>query len=1186
MKYSKLVSKKKQYKYSVNICLDLHAEERISDFIPNHTTIEIIREYLGGIIRGNADTHSRILYGSYGTGKSHLLTVLSAVLGHINVKSEGFKGFIKLISQYDNELASDIKNYSKIKNPYLVVPVYSDYSDFVKCITFSLKKELDRNGISVNFKGYYDEALELVNIWSSNEESLNRLKEECKKNNLKLTDLRKGLSSYDTNYEDLFGKIYKGMSYGAMFNSTAGNLIDNLNTANDAIKNSFRGIVFIFDEFGRYVEDYGEELKVKSIQDIAEYCDHSGNDNHIILVSHKQLSLYTRSMKKSVSDEWKKVEGRFKATSINIKYDQCLSLIGHIIPKTDNWESFRKKYAKELNELYNQAYDFKGFMLPPESEGCNPFEDGYPLHPITLFALDRLSKKVAQNERTFFTYLAGDDENALFAQLDGLETSEFHFIGLNSIYDYFEQNIKSYKTDEAYSTYKKLQRAINKLNSDSEDIKTKILKVMAVINIIGDSESLVADRNTLLSVVDGDNKKISSAIDILEKKKIIRYMRQYGYYDFFESSIFDIEEMIEEKIGGINDEMVVSVLNDNFSDFVLYPYEYNEKYFMNRVFLPIFATKSELNRKAFFNRFPDFYDGIVAFVLDEQADEEEYLSLSTLPQRTILLVNGKSKLLSSEVKRYIAIQYYYSKKEELAEEDPSVVNELKLYLSEQESVVSDLIKKWRSLQDKGTFVICERKKITVDSDVSLVAKLSEMMDKSFSKTLKVNNDLVNKNTLTGAMKQARNKALGYVINKDVNCIFDECVYLSPEFNILRSTLIKNGIIDSSILPDSCAIAGEKIHKLENGKAAGKMVMDKIYSLLNGAVDGKLPLKNLYNSLKSEPFGLRDGYIPIIVAFALKKYQNVSLYFHEVEHSYSGEELSKALEDADNYTLFICNWNEDEKMYIEKLEEIFKEFVVKGDSNNRLENLFEAMNNHYTSISKSARTTDIYVSDNTKRYRDIMNLSYKDYNGFFFKELPKIDSNLQELSLLVDDIKHELESVYEKQYVRALRVIKSVLNIKEKSDLKKSIQKIFLSEWNHKSQKAFDYTTNALLDIVSRTESLSEEQIVQNISKAITGFEIQYWTDSKIDEFEEKLKESVNKLNKFNPNASLQEGEMKVTIESAEGAPIISQFSKSELSISGKTMINKMKNTIDSFGESISYEEKISIIAQILADILR
>ena len=175
----------------------------------------------------------------------------------------------------------------------------------------------------------------------------------------------------------IFNTVYAGMSYGAVFNSTAGNLIDNMNIANAAIQDKFRGIVLIFDEFGRYVEDYADEIKVKTIQDLAEYCDHSENDNHLILVSHKQLSLYTNSMKKSISDEWKKVEGRFKPTSINVKYDQCLSLIGHIIPKTAVWETFKEKNKNDLTNLYDQAWEFKGFMLPPKIGKESPFEDGF-----------------------------------------------------------------------------------------------------------------------------------------------------------------------------------------------------------------------------------------------------------------------------------------------------------------------------------------------------------------------------------------------------------------------------------------------------------------------------------------------------------------------------------------------------------------------------------------------------------------------------------------------------------------------------------------------------------------------------------------------------------------------------------------------------------------------------------------
>ncbi len=162
MNYTKLISKRKEYKYSVNICLDLRDEDRLSSFIPNVTTTEILREYLGGIIRGNTETHSRILYGSYGTGKSHLLTVLSAILGHINTSGEGIKNLTKLIAKYDSELAADIKGFVAEGKPYLVVPVYADYDDFGKCITFSLKRELEQEGVSICFKGFYDEAYELV----------------------------------------------------------------------------------------------------------------------------------------------------------------------------------------------------------------------------------------------------------------------------------------------------------------------------------------------------------------------------------------------------------------------------------------------------------------------------------------------------------------------------------------------------------------------------------------------------------------------------------------------------------------------------------------------------------------------------------------------------------------------------------------------------------------------------------------------------------------------------------------------------------------------------------------------------------------------------------------------------------------------------------------------------------------
>lgn len=227
----------------------------------------------------------------------------------------------------------------------------------------------------------------------------------------------------------------------------------------------------------------------------------------------------------------------------------------------------------------------------------------------------------------------------------------------------------------------------------------------------------------------------------------------------------------------------------------------------------------------------------------------------------------------------------------------------------------------------------------------------------------------------------------------------------------------------------------------------------------------------------------------------------------------------------------------------------------------------------------------YVSDLAKAYRNIMNLSYKDYNKFFFETLPSLNGNLQELVIQLSNIKKELESVSEKQYVRALRVVKQVFDVDENEDLIVALHSLYVDSWEEKSQRAFDYTTNGVLDIVSKVNDYTEEEFVNELAKVVTGFELSYWADNKINDFEEILRDTVNRLHEYNPTEGLQEGEMKITIESSDGNPIISQFSQSELSSTGQMMLNKMKSTLGNFGGSVSYEEKISIMAQMLKEII-
>lgn len=44
MNYTSLITKKKQYKYSVNISFDMKDDEKLAGFIPNITTTEILND--------------------------------------------------------------------------------------------------------------------------------------------------------------------------------------------------------------------------------------------------------------------------------------------------------------------------------------------------------------------------------------------------------------------------------------------------------------------------------------------------------------------------------------------------------------------------------------------------------------------------------------------------------------------------------------------------------------------------------------------------------------------------------------------------------------------------------------------------------------------------------------------------------------------------------------------------------------------------------------------------------------------------------------------------------------------------------------------------------------------------------------------------------------------------------------
>lgn len=1184
--YSDLIRIEGEYNYSANIQFDMENDRKLLRFIPNETTVELLKGYFLDITRSNPEHHARILYGSYGTGKSHFLTVLSMLLGKVYTDGLAYKSFLSRIDGYDHNLAMDINGFvnDSSRKPLLIVPIVFDFDDFDRCIYFSLKRKLDLIGKKVSFKTFFGQASSLIDQWKTSKESALRLNEACSKAHVDLAELEELLARFDRKAESKFQKVFAEMTYGVKYIYEVANIADNITQANEAIADDYSGIVFIFDEFGRYIEDNIKTIKVKAVQNLAEFCDHSAENNHIILVSHKEISQYTQRFGKAIANEWKKVEGRYNATPINDKQDQCLSLIRNILPKDEKtWKLFSKRFAKELGRMYSEATDFRGFLIDTGTD-TNPFEGGFPLHPISLFALDKLSKRVAQNERTFFTYLASKDDNSLYRFLNSHDLDEFHFVGIDEVFDYFAPSVKSTQSDASYEWYKELQSALSKNHSNSDDNtpEVKILKVIATIGIINDASTLVANKATIQSVIDCPNEVISNAVEGLCERKIIKYSGAYDRYDFFEASIYDVEEMINDESQSVTDEAVISTLNEEFVNFALYPHAYNREYKISRVFVPVFANIQSITKKIFANKFGKYYDGLLVMLLsarDESAQDITHLSSEL--SRAILFANLETDDLRINVKKYISVKYLESQKAKYNEKDPAFEKELGYFKDELRITISGQIEDWKNCFDSSSIIsVNGREQKEVDSFARLSEIASNIMYSSYPDTLIVNNELINKNIISGSIASAKKNVVANIIRGAQASNYYDVQFLSPDYISVRSVLIKNGF----------ATTNENVTM--NALSDGCMPQEKVKEALNAFISkGKteaVSFEELYVTLKEPPYGMRTGYMSLLFSHILMPYKkSLIISSHGTEQELSVELFEEIVRRPQDYSYTIADWDRDQLDYLDSLEQIFADYInATSLSKNRLKAIYDAMMSHYKNVSKFARTTQAYVSENTKQYRKILEKSAANYSTFLFAKLKNIGGNYEKTVELIKQIKTELDDAIQALGRDVAVSICTILNSSPNTPVAKVIADNYEKSWQFKRSKSFDYYTNAFLDLAGKIDRVMDDySVVLKFSKALTGFELLYWNDSHKDEFVEKLQDVNNKLDAYQDTAELKDKESKITILSSNGDEKSVVFDRNELSSLSQTVRNKIQSTFSNYGLAISYDEKVQILLSLLEGLM-
>ena len=76
---SKMISVASGFQYSVNIGYDLNNEDKLKNFIPTKSALELLEDILLSTNPSSTE-RARILIGAYGKGKSHIVLMILSML--------------------------------------------------------------------------------------------------------------------------------------------------------------------------------------------------------------------------------------------------------------------------------------------------------------------------------------------------------------------------------------------------------------------------------------------------------------------------------------------------------------------------------------------------------------------------------------------------------------------------------------------------------------------------------------------------------------------------------------------------------------------------------------------------------------------------------------------------------------------------------------------------------------------------------------------------------------------------------------------------------------------------------------------------------------------------------------------------------------------------------------------------
>jgi len=319
------------------------------------------------------------------------------------------------------------------------------------------------------------------------------------------------------------------------------------------------GVLIVIDELGKFLEYesyHPQHREIHLLQLLAEHAlQNHAAPLHVVVMLHQAFEYYSHRLGKHLREEWQKVQGRYNAIAFLEPAEQTLKVMAAAFVQE---QELSEAINKEIDQWTVQFSQMGALPLGlTEVEAKRIFQRCHPLHPVTALILPVLCQKIAQNERTLFSYLGSIELFGFKARLEQLSPGAW--ISPSELYDYFiGQQTGGFSDPLVYRRWLEVVTALERFDAPIGDTAIPLLKTIGLLNLIGGQRGLKASHELLL-ILFGD--QLDGLLERLKSASIVHFRLYNQEYRVWQGSDFDLNEALASIVAELAEQPIVPILN-------------------------------------------------------------------------------------------------------------------------------------------------------------------------------------------------------------------------------------------------------------------------------------------------------------------------------------------------------------------------------------------------------------------------------------------------------------------------------------------------------------------------------------------------------------------------------------------------------------------------------------------------